>query len=256
MEASVGYFIDIQGTLIDDLDRKPIDGALEFINNLDKPYILVTNNTKVPSSELLNYLRFLGFKCDESNYIDPLMVLHEVLPPQRVAAYGDEKFLNLLESDGYRIDFKNPNAVLIGMKKDFSADEYAQMIELILKGAELVGMHATTIYAKDGKKYPGIGAILNMLSYATNCKYRVVGKPSELFYTKALQKLGCAKFSEVEMISDDLVGDLVGIKKLGAKTTLVLSGKIKDATALIESLKPSQRPDRVIEHIGKMNRWI
>ena len=42
------YFIDVQGTLIDD-DKKPISGALEFIDSLNEKsieYIVVTNNTK------------------------------------------------------------------------------------------------------------------------------------------------------------------------------------------------------------------
>ena len=250
----MGYFIDIQGTLIDDANKQPIEGALEFVNSLNKPYMLVTNNTKTPSLEFLHYLQSLGFNCALENYIDPLMVLHEVLPPQKVAAYGDAKFLQLLVDEGYTLDYETPNAVLIGMKKDFSADEYAQMIELILNGARLVGMHATTIYAKDGKKYPGIGAILSMLHYATNCEYEVVGKPSELFYRMALQKLGLNDFKSIEMISDDLVGDLVGIKNLGAKATLVLSGKIKDATTLVQSLSKEQRPDDIIQNIGKMKR--
>lgn len=251
----MGYFIDIQGTLIDDIEKKPIKGALEFIESLNKsktPYVLVTNNTKTPSREFFEYIKSLGFNINFENYIDPIMVLNEVLPAQKVAAYGDEKFIKLLEKNGYSIDFENPNAVLIGMKKDFMPNEYAQMIELILKGAKLVGMHATTIYAKEGKKYPGIGAILQMLAYATSCDYKVVGKPSKLFYEKAMHKLGFGSFSDIEMISDDLVGDLVGIKKLGAKTTLVLSGKIKDAAPILDTLDRNLQPQRVEKNIGML----
>ena len=41
------YLVDIQGTLIDDKKREPIDGAIEFIDSLNKneiPYVLITNN--------------------------------------------------------------------------------------------------------------------------------------------------------------------------------------------------------------------
>lgn len=252
----MGYFIDIQGTLIDDVEKKPIDGALEFINSLNSsntPYILVTNNTKTPSKELYEYLKKIGFAIEFKNYIDPLMVLDEIAPAQKVAAYGDPKFLNLLQQNGYVLDYEKPNAVLIGMKKDFMPQEYAQMIELISSGAKLIGMHATTIYAKDGRKYPGIGAILKMLSYATNCEYEVVGKPSKLFYSKALEKLGLNDFSQIQMISDDLVGDLVGVQKLGAQTTLVLSGKLQDPNPILKGLDPKLHPHKIEKNIGKLN---
>ena len=251
----MGYFIDIQGTLIDDVNKAAITGAIDFIDTLNSakiPYVLVTNNSKTDSDQFFNYLKSVGFNCNYENYIDPLMVLQELLPAQPVAAYGDEKFLQLLVHKGYELEYENPSAVLVGMKKDFAATEYAQMIRLLQGGAKLVGMHASTVYAKDGLSYPGLGAILQMLSYATNCSYDVVGKPSELFYEKALKKIGYEDFGDVMMISDDLVGDLVGAKEIGCKTSLVLSGKIKDPTQLLQGLKESQKPDRIEKNIGKL----
>ena len=49
-----GFFIDVQGTLIDDINKEPIDGACEFIdflNNENIPYMVVTNNTKKASKD-------------------------------------------------------------------------------------------------------------------------------------------------------------------------------------------------------------
>ncbi|MGM0534195.1 MAG: HAD-IIA family hydrolase, partial [Campylobacterota bacterium] len=221
------------------------------LNAHNTPYVLVTNNTKTPSNEFFTFMQGLGFAIRKENYIDPLMVLEEVLPPVTVAAYGDPKFLALLQEGGYRLTYTDPKAVLIGMKKDFTAKEYAQMIELVLGGAKLVGMHATSIYAKEGRTYPGIGAILQMIAYACNCDYEVVGKPAALFYEKALAKTGAADFAQVEMISDDMKGDLFGAKELGMRTTLVLSGKVKDA-AIAQTAPRDKKPDRVVSDIGKL----
>ncbi|BDY12584.1 HAD-IIA family hydrolase [Hydrogenimonas cancrithermarum] len=247
--------IDVQGTLIDDRHKLPIPGALEALETINRngiPFVLVTNNTKQESENFKAFLRDLGFSFGDGNYLDPLMVLEEMLPPTAVAAYGSSKFLELLQKRGYRLDFEHPDAVLIAIKEDFTNDEYAQMIELVLKGARLIGMHETSIYAKNGRRYPGVGAILKMISFATGADYDVVGKPSEPFFKKALQLLqrqdASITFADVEIVSDDLIGDLMGAKRLGMRTALVLSGKISS----VDEVKPplAKSADRVASDIA------
>lgn len=75
------FFIDVQGTLIDDINKKPIDGAYEFIDNLNEeniPYVVITNNTKKLSSDFLKFLQDLGFNITEKNYIDPFVILKDI----------------------------------------------------------------------------------------------------------------------------------------------------------------------------------
>lgn len=252
-----GLMIDVQGTLIDDKQKLPIPGAVDVLKKIQHastPYVLVTNNTKQESEAFKSYLRDLGFLFGDENYLDPLMVLDDLLPATTIAAYGSKPFLELLQKRGYQLNFENPEAVLIAIKEDFTNDEYAQMIELVLKGARLVGMHETSIYAKKGRRYPGVGAILKMISFATGVDYEVVGKPSEAFFRKALKQLQNQDeqltFSDVEMISDDLIGDLIGAKRLGMKTSLVLSGKISS----VDEVKPllAGNIDRVASDIAAL----
>ncbi|MBE0491660.1 MAG: HAD-IIA family hydrolase [Sulfurospirillum sp.] len=231
----MSYFIDVQGTLIDDKDKKPIKGAIEFIQKLNDrkiPYVVVTNNTKKPSIVFHQFLCSLGFAIDFKNYIDPFMVLQTLIVDKNLYCFGPQEFKNSIASLGYEVTTHNPSAILIASSKDFDSEDYAQMIEKLLAGSKLIGMHATSIYAKDGKRYPGVGAILAMLHFATGKHYEIIGKPSEFFYTQALQKLWQVDdklcFKDITMISDDALGDLCGIKALGAKTTLVLSGKCKN----------------------------
>ena len=246
------YFIDVQGTLISDSDKSPIRGSREFINYLNKtqtPYMIVTNNTKKASKDFYDYLRSIGFDFSFEHYLDPLMLLESHVDKDAVAAYGAKEFLNTFEQTGYTLNYEKPKSVLVAIKEDFSSDEYAQMIDFILSGASLVGMHETSIYAKNNKRYPGVGAILKLLEFATSCKYSVVGKPSIAFYEEALEKINLQKqgiaFSDVEMISDDVKGDLGGAKELGMKTTFVTSGKYKSAEEIVPFLQESLKPDAV-----------
>ena len=245
-----GYFLDIQGTLIDDKNFLPLPGAVEFTKFLSEkkiPFILLTNNTKRDSAEFIEYLKSLGFVFE--HYLDPLMMLDEVIK-EPVAPYGNEKFLKLMQK--YKIDYKNPKQVILGLKL-FSNEEFSEIIEHLLNGTELVGMHKTSLYNKGGRRYPGLGAILEMLKYATDRDYIVLGKPSRRFFEKAASIIGL-DFDKITIISDDLKGDLLPAKELGMKTFLVLSGKIKNENEI------TQKPDKIFKNINEIlqteKEWI
>lgn len=258
------YFVDVQGTLIEDNTKLPTRGAVAFIDYLNThqiPYMVITNSTKNPSDEFLGYLNSIGLKIPHEHYLDPLMMLEShIEKSQKIAAYGSTPFLNVLQSMGYTLDYLKPDVVLVAIKDDFNADEYAQMIEFLLGGAQLVGMHETTLYAKNHKRYPGVGAILKMLEFATSVSYTVVGKPSVPFFEEALSRLALQKtgikFTDITIISDDVKGDLIGAQSLGMKGVFVLSGKYRSADEIIPSLNPHERPaeiyadmQAVLEHV-------
>lgn len=254
------FFIDVQGTLIEDNTKLPVRGAVAFIDHLNRmqiPYMVITNSTKYPSDEFLGYLNSIGLSIPKERYLDPLMVLERYIDGnQKVAAYGSEAFLNVLVSMGYTLDFTSPDIVLVAIKENFTPDEYAQMIEFLLAGARLIGMHETTLYVKNHKRYPGVGAILKMLEFATSCTYDVVGKPSRAFFQEALSLLSNqregAKFEEITIISDDLKGDLIGARELGMKGIFVLSGKYKSADEILPLILPQQRPDAVYKDMQEV----
>ncbi len=236
--------------MIEDNTKLPTRGAVEFIDYLNArhiPYMVITNSTKNPSDEFLGYLNSIGLAIPKERYLDPLMMLERHIDKsKKVAAYGSEPFLRVVESMGYILDFINPDVVLIAIKEDFTPDEYAQMIEFLLGGAELIGMHETTLYVKNHKRYPGVGAILKMLEFATSAPYTVVGKPSRAFFDEALRKMALQKegaaYPEITIISDDMKGDLIGAQTLGMKGILLLSGKIRSADEILPSLKAHERP--------------
>lgn len=252
---ALGYFIDVQGTLLNDINKEPIEGSKEFIKKLNDtktPYVVVTNNTKQRSEDFYTFLVNQGFDIPKNNYLDPFMVLDTVISSKNVYGFGPQQFLDVLTSYGYTQDMDKPYAILIASSKDFNSEDYAKMIEYATKGACVIGMHATSIYAKEGKRYPGVGAILQMLSFASGKNFDIIGKPSASFYKEALNLLrmqdSSIKFQDVTMISDDAVGDLCGVKELGAKTILVLSGKCKSQE---EVLHVKNSLDKIVQNISQ-----
>ena len=238
------FFIDIQGTLIDDKNFLPLPGAKEFLKylNIEKiPFILVTNNSKRDSKEFITYLQNLGFEFEEKNYIDPLMIIEKKLKNISLKPYGNENFKNIISKKFNTSN--NPDALILGIKI-FEPDEISEIIEYLLKGAKLYGMHKTSLYVKNQKRYPGLGAVLEMLKYAAGVDYEVFGKPDLIFFNAAKEKIGF-NFDKITIISDDLYGDLMPAMKLGMKSVLVLSGKVKSKD------KISKKPDEMYKNIGE-----
>ena len=253
------YFIDVQGTLITDDTRLPTRGSVRFIDTLNKnhtSYMVVTNNTKHASDDFLQYLNDIGLAIPKENYLDPLMLLEDRVDKNSVAAYGTDEFLAVLSQMGYKFDFQNPQTVIVSIKADFTFDEFAQMTEFLLAGAKLVGMHETALYKKNEKRYPGVGAILRMLSFATSVEYETIGKPSRNFYDTALECLKSqakdVTFEDITIVSDDLKGDLVKAAALGMRTILVLSGKYKKADEILPFVSQAEQPDLIFEDIQEM----
>lgn len=236
-----GFFIDVQGTLIDD-DKKVINGAIEFINFLnekDIPYVVITNNTKQRSDLFLESLKEKGL--DIKNYIDPFYILNDVMTTKKVAAFGTDKFLEVLKELGYENNLNDFETLIVSIKEDYTNEDYAYMIDCAYKAKKLIAMHETSTYSKNGKRYPGVGAIMNMIKYAVNKEYEVVGKPSFNFYEKARELINC-EFKDITVISDDMIGDLLGAQKLGMESALVLSGKVKNKNEVLDTLKDDDVP--------------
>ncbi len=249
---SRGFFIDIQGTLIDDINKDPISGAREFISYLNEnsiPYVAITNNTKQKSTELLTELKEKGF--DIKNYIDPFYILDEVLKEKKVAAFGTDGFLNVLQSMGYEIDIEKSNSLVVSIKKDYDSEDYASMIECAFKAKNLIAMHGTSTYSKEGKRYPGVGAIMSMIKFAVNKEYKVVGKPSSAFFEKARELINL-DFKDITIVSDDMIGDLIGAQRLNMKSVLVLSGKTKSKEEIQSSLKKNEMPNFIYKDMSEV----
>jgi NagD protein len=165
---------------------------------------------------------------------------------------GNDGFVQALEEMGYDTSAKNPDFVVVSLKENLLYDDLATIVELVLGGAKLVGMHETAIYAKNGRKYPGLGAILRCIEYATNTKATVIGKPSDGFYDIARKMVHAEDFSQMTIVSDDAIGDLVGAKRLGMKTILTLSGKYKKAEEILPFLADDEQPDSVVSSVAEI----
>lgn len=259
------YFIDVQGTLIDDKYRLPIKGAVKFIdtlNNKNIPYIVITNNTKEKSESFFKYLNSIGFNIKKENYIDPFYILRNKIQQNSIAIFGTDEFCNIVESFGYENCYDNPDAMVVSIDYNYTNEDYGKMIETAFKVPYIYAMHETSTFAINGKRYPGLGAIMKMIQFATNKNYTIIGKPSLDFFETAKRQMAKnynisnINYGIISVISDDMFGDLIGAQKLGMKSILVLSGKTKNINEVVPVLEESLKPEMVFKDINEMLKKV
>ena len=97
-----------------------------------------------------------------------------------------------------------------------------------------------------GQVIPGAGSIVAAIQTATSVAPVVVGKPEPGLFEHGLRRLGGLFPDQVAMIGDRLDTDVVGGKRAGLRTILVLSG----VTTLAESGAASSAPDAIVTDLA------
>ena len=91
-------------------------------------------------------------------------------------------------------------------------------------GTELIAIHKGRYYSRgDRGLFLGPGPFVEALEYASAKTATVVGKPSRVFFSGALEKMGCVP-EEAVMIGDDWKDDIDGAMAIGMNTILVKTG--------------------------------
>jgi len=91
------------------------------------------------------------------------------------------------------------------------------------------------------------GAIIRALEFASGKKAVMIGKPSPRMFTLALQ-LAKEKAGKAVMVGDQIETDLVGARKAGVHTILVLTG-----VETRESVNRSKiKPEMIIDNLDDL----
>ncbi|WP_457642752.1 HAD-IIA family hydrolase [Persephonella sp.] len=230
------FVIDLDGVLTQDERFSPIDGAVEFIDCLNKnsvPYVIATSNSRFSPEEIGKALKENGFNIDTDRIITPLVIAPEVLKNDRIKTLfviGSDNLKEYLGSKGFIIkESPEVDAVLVGLDKNLN-------FQKLKIGTTALKVYKARLYAlnkniiskdDDGLLFPGVGTVAKMFSTACQCQenFKHFGKMGEEYNNVLLQKLKIEDISSVGMISDDIFVDLKGYKSIGMKTVFVTTGK-------------------------------
>ena len=117
----------------------------------------------------------------------------------------------------------NPDYVVIGEGKSYSLDTLTKAVNLVRKGAKLIGANSDVSGPIENGIAPACRALIAPIEMATGKHAYFCGKPNPLMMRTGLRLLGCHS-EEAVIIGDRMDTDIVAGTESGVATVLVLSG--------------------------------
>ncbi|MBI5653202.1 MAG: HAD-IIA family hydrolase, partial [Chloroflexi bacterium] len=215
-------------------------------------FIIATNNSARPSSEIVGRLARFGITITENQVLTsaeaPALYLPRVIARgARVFLVGGEGIANELTRAGFQLVEENAEAVVVGLDTNLTYQKLKRAALEIRRGAKFVGTNADKTYPTEEGLVPGSGPIIAALETATDVAPIIIGKPERALFDIAIEKLAAPREC-VAMLGDRLDTDIEGAQRAGLRSILVFTG-----VATRASLEHSDiQPDFIAENLDAL----
>ena len=250
--------IDADGVLWHGRNPLPaVPAFFDFLRAREIRFIIATNNSARPGSEIVERLAHFGVTITENQVLTSAeataLFLPRVIPRGgRVFLIGGEGLANELTRAGFQLVEENAVAVVVGLDTHLTYQKLKRATIEIRRGAKFIGSNADKTYPSDEGLVPGSGAIIAALETATDVAPSIIGKPERAMFDIAIEKLNAPR-EFVAMLGDRLDTDIEGAQRAGLHSILVLTG-----VATRESLEHSDiQPDMIAENLDALREmWL
>ncbi len=222
------FICDMDGVLYH--GNQLLEGAAEFVDWLQrsgKSFLFLTNSSERSPRELHEKLSRLGIEVDEEHFYSSAEATATFLASQKPGgtAYviGEAGLINAIYSAGMSMNDVNPDYVVVGETHNYSYQRLCHAVQLVHKGARLIGTNPDVSGPTEQGLVPATGALIAPVEMATKSKAYFVGKPNPLMMRHALKKVGCRR-EEAVIIGDRMDTDIIAGVEAEIETVLVLSG--------------------------------
>ena len=246
-----GFLLDMDGVLY--RGGKPIPEALRFLSRLQKekiPYLLLTNHGCLTPAGFSKKLEHMGIRVPPARIYSSSEATAEWLSKRgvrHVFAIGEAGVFQALRRHGVRTSKKKVRHVVVGLDRKITYDHLKTACNLISGGACFIGTNPDASYPVESGHAPECGALLAAIQSATGKQPTIIGKPEPTIFRQAAHRLGLP-VKQLTMIGDRLDTDILGAKKAGARSILVLTGHT--TRALLRQSKI--RPDQVVASLDQL----
>jgi HAD superfamily hydrolase (TIGR01450 family) len=213
--------------------EQPTPGAPEAIAELraaGKSLAFLTNDPRRSPEDYVRKLWTVGIKASLAEVVTVGAVIQHVLAQSRsrteTYVIGAPAIFRHVGEAGMRIVNGTPRApharlVVIAGHDDLLFDELRIATQAVLRGADMVAAGRDRTFPREDGPWPGTGAIVAALEYATGREARSVGKPEPQMFHTALDRLGPGR---TLVIGDRIESDLAGAAAARLDGAIVLTG--------------------------------
>jgi len=238
-----GFICDMDGVIYH--GNKVLPGVSEFIewmHKTDKKYLFLTNNSSMTPQELHFKLARMGLDVSEEHFYTSALATAEFLKEQApgCSAYvlGEAGLTNAMYNAGIYMNDVNPDYVVIGEAKSYNIDTLTKAVNLVLKGAKLIGANSDLSGPIENGIAPACRALTAPIELATGKQAYFCGKPNPLMMRTGLKMLDCHA-KEAVMVGDRMDTDIISGLESGMSTVLVLSGISTPETLSTYAYRPT-----------------
>ena len=248
----VGFICDMDGVIYH--GNKILDGVTDFVNWMlenNKKFVFLTNSAERTPHELSMKLERMGLHVSADHFYTSAMATAEFLHSQKpnCTAYviGEAALTKALYDLGIYMNDVNPDYVVVGETSTYSFEKITKAINLVLKGAKLIGTNPDISGPFEGGIYPATGSLIAPIQLATGKKAYFVGKPNPLMLRHGLRRLNCHS-QDIAFIGDRMDTDIIAGIESNVDTILVLSG----VTSMEDIDNFPYRPTYIVDGVGKL----
>ncbi len=249
-----GFICDMDGVIYH--GNKILDGVAEFVHWMidnDKKFVFLTNSPEKTPHELSMKLQRMGLEVSAEHFYTSAMATAEFLHTQKpgCTAYviGEAALTKALYDHGIYMNDVNPDYVVVGETRTYNFEKIEKAIELVNKGAKLIGSNPDITGPTEHGIMPATGSLIAPIEIATGKKAYFVGKPNPLMLRHGLRKLGCHS-EEIAFIGDRMDTDIIAGIESNVDTVLVLSG----VTSREDIDDFPYRPKYILDGVGDIIR--
>jgi len=224
----LGFICDMDGVIYH--GNKLLPGAKEFVNWMlenDKKFVFLTNSPERTPHELSMKLERMGLSVSPDHFYTSAMAtaefLHSQKPDSTAYVIGEAALTKALYDQGIYMNDVNPDYVVVGETSTYSFEKITKAINLVLKGAKLIGANPDISGIFENGLYPATGSLIAPIEIATGKKAYFIGKPNPLMLRRGLKRLGCHS-QDIAFVGDRMDTDIIAGIESNVDTVLVLSG--------------------------------
>ena len=224
------FILDLDGCVW--VGGEPTPGVVEALEELrvaGKRLSFATNNAYESGEDLVAHLWRIGVRASLQDVVTVGGAMQHVLADTRTGStafvIGTQAMLRHVSDAGLRVlnntDLASrAEVVVVAGTTELVYDDLRNAVQAVLRGADFFATARDPTYPQPDGLWPGTGAVVAAVEYATGAEAEIVGKPTPQLFVTALDRLGEGR---TLVVGDRVASDLAAAAAAGLDAALVRS---------------------------------